>query len=506
MVLGSTGLKFLRRHFAVLVSALALACGPGAEDARLTTSRGALANEPQEPQAEQLSAKETFRRKCPSVSNATGPTLHVANKGPRNANEPLGSISNPYPTIMDAVRAAHPGTVIQVRSGTYPEQLTINALKARPGTATAPIVLRGESPDRPRIIPGGVDVGSLLVVNQPFWIVESLDVDVQERPSFGALFEDSTRCSQLSDSLLHGGRAGGGVVISDANTVLIEGNEIRDFLRVGQDSHGVVVKGTSRQIYLVENTIHDASGDAVQCQPNVGRPAELFIEHNQMYDCGENGIDVKACDNLSIQSNVIFRFPNLERFPWQATTSAAEAILVHENATNIEIAGNLIFLAGRGISIGGLAPVDNPSNVMIRGNMVMDIYNFANRGNGQGIRVAKARGVRVLGNHIERTADSGLRLAADEPLVVSDMSVFDNTLRDMHSFVKLGRDTARPGLKMDRNRYEGITGKFSAFGLVSEGEFDVWRSKLQQHGLEQGSVRVLSGSGAPQRLPPLLGQ
>ncbi|WP_241758240.1 right-handed parallel beta-helix repeat-containing protein [Myxococcus landrumensis] len=490
----------------VLISTLALACGPGSEEPRPTLSRSALESEALDEEAEPLGAKETFRSKCPTAANATGPTLHVANKGPRNPSEPLGSSSNPFPTIMDAVTAALPGTVIQVRAGTYSEQLTINALKARPGTATAPIVLRGEQPTRPRIVPSGTDVGSLLVLSQPYWIVESLDIDVQGRPSFGALFEGTTRCSQLSDSMLHGGRAGGGVVVSDANTVLIEGNEIHDFSRTGQDSHGVAVKGTSRQVYLVENTIHDASGDAVQCQPSDGRPTELFIEHNQMYDCGENGIDVKACDNLAITSNVLFRFPNLVRFPWQATTSAAEAILVHEDATNIEIAGNLIFMAGRGISVGGLAPVDNPVNVVIRGNMVMDIYNFANRGNGQGIRVAKARGVRVVGNHIERTADSGLRLAADEPLVVSDMSVFDNTLRDMTSFVKLGRATARPGLKMDRNRYEGITGKFSAFGLVSEGEFDVWRSKLQQHGLEQGSVRVLSGSGAPLPLPALLGK
>ncbi|AGC44754.1 hypothetical protein MYSTI_03442 [Myxococcus stipitatus DSM 14675] len=506
MVQVSTGPRFLKSHFAVLLSALALACGPGAEEPRPTLSESALASEAMEARAEPLSAKETFRSKCPSAAHATGPTLHVANKGPRNPSQPLGSLNNPFSTIMDAVKAALPGTVIQVRAGNYPEQIAINSLKARPGTATAPIVLRGEQPYRPRIIPSGTDVGSLLVLSQPYWIVEALDIDVQERPSFGALFEGSTRCSQLSDSLVHGGRAGGGVVVSDANTVLIDGNEIRDFSRTGQDSHGVAVKGTSRQVYLVENTIHDASGDAVQCQPHEGRPTELYIEHNQMYDCGENGIDVKACDNLVIQSNVLFRFPNLARYPWQATTSAAEAILVHEDATNIEIVGNLIFMAGRGISVGGLAAVDNPANVGIRDNMVMDIYNFANRGNGQGIRVAKARGVQVVGNHIERTEDSGLRLAADEPLVVSNMSVFDNTLRDMTSFVKLGRASARPGLKMDRNRYEGITGNFSAFGLVSEGEFEVWRSKLQQHGLEQGSVRVLSGSGSPRALPPLLGQ
>ncbi|MCP3161654.1 right-handed parallel beta-helix repeat-containing protein [Myxococcus qinghaiensis] len=495
---GSKELTFLGKRFAGLMYGLVLACGPSA---------GELKDEDVRPPASQqtpLNAEERFRKRCPSVEDAQGPTLYVANTGPRDSEAAPGSSDNPFSTIMAAVKVAQPGQVILVRGGTYPEQVAITPQKAQPGRGSAPIILRGEQSRRPRIVPSTTDVGSLLVVSQPYWIVQSIEVDVEERPSFAALFEDSTTCSQLTDSRLHGGRAGGGVVVNDANMVLIDGNAIFDFSRTGLDSHGVAVKGVSREVYITENNIHDASGDAVQCQPSQGRPSTVFIERNQMHDCGENGVDVKACDDIAIHENVIFRFPNLERYPWQQATSAAEAVLVHEDATNIQIVGNHIFLAGRGISIGGLSPVDNPANVLVQGNLVTDIYNFANRSNGQGIRIARAEGARVLGNRIERTVDSGLRLAADEPLVVTNLTVLDNTLKDMRSFVKLGRDTARPGLKLDRNRYEGSSGKFSAFGLLSEGDFMDWHDRLTPYGFERNSVRVMPGGEDPEEPLPML--
>ncbi|MCP3062429.1 right-handed parallel beta-helix repeat-containing protein [Myxococcus sp. K38C18041901] len=511
--MGSRGKQWRAHRLAVLVAGLALACAPGvegSEHAEASTRQGVLraastSTPGGDEDAKPLEAPSAFRDACPGSEMARGPTLHVASTGPRDDDEPLGSRGNPYTTIMAAVREARPGNIIQVHAGIYPEQVAITPLKARAGTASAPIVLRGDRVARPLIVPTSADVGSLMMLSQPYWVVEFVEVDVRERPSFAALFENEATCSQLRDSVLHGGRAGGGVVVSDASRLLISGNKVHDFSRWGQDSHAVVVKGTSREVFIVGNDLHDVSGDAVQCQPNGGRPSKLVIEGNQMHDCGENGIDVKACDDLAIQGNLLFRFPNLERYPWQATTSAAEAVLVHEDATNIRIIGNIIFQAGRGISIGGLSPVDNPTDVLLMANIVTDIFNFANRANGQGIRVARAHKVRVLDNIIERTEDSGLRLAADEPLIVTDLQVYGNTLRDMASFVKLGRDTSRPGLRMDHNRYEGADGKFSAFGLLSIGTFTTWQSRLAPFNLEQGSLRI-TAEPEPDTggLPPML--
>ncbi|MCE9667253.1 right-handed parallel beta-helix repeat-containing protein [Myxococcus stipitatus] len=519
-----------RGRLAALLWGLALACGPGVEQAP-EESRHLQAyatrlqddgeqtgdDEPAPPEVAPDENARRFQTTCPtSQTPPVGVTRFVANTGPRDPSKPLGSSDNPYPTISQAVRATYPGDVIQVRPGTYAEQIAITPAKgARPGTANAPIILRGDATSLPRIVPTATNVGSLVMVSQPYWIVQSIEVDVQLRPSFAVLFQDATHCSQILDSDLHGGRAGGGVIVSHAETVLIQGNEIYDFSKTGTDSHGVAVKGTSQAIYVLGNDIHDTSGDAVQCQPDVTRPDGLYIEGNQLHDCGENGVDIKACDNISVNTNTIFSFPNLAKFPWQANTSAAEAVLVHEDATNLQITGNYIAKAGRGISIGGLSPVDNPVNLTLTNNLITDIYNYANRGNGQGIRVVRANKVRVLNNTIEATVSEGLRLAADEPQIVTGLSVFDNTLRNMTYFVKLGRAQYRPGLQMDRNRYVGPDGKFSCFGILAEGDFTVWRSRLAPYGLEQASVKLAAsneeeddddGGEDPADLPALLGQ
>ncbi|WP_217439520.1 right-handed parallel beta-helix repeat-containing protein [Myxococcus sp. CA056] len=474
----------------------ALGCGTGQPDAYedgASSDRVGTQTARQAP----IFTEDLFYDHCPRGTQAQGPTIHVAKTGPRDPTKPLGSNENPYSTIMAAVKVARPGNVIVVRAGDYNEQVAITAPKgARPGTADAPIVLRGEQAARPRILPAATNVGSLVMVSQPYWIVQFFEVDVQSRPSFAVLFETNTTCSQLRDSKLHGGRAGGGVIASYAEFVLFDHNEIYDFSKTNTDSHGVAIRGVSRNIFIVENDIHDVSGDGVQCQPNGGRPAIILVERNRLHATGENGVDVKACDDLLLHRNIIYDLPNITRFPWQANTSAAEGVLIHEDATNIQILDNEIYQAGRGISIGGNNVIDHPTNVLIESNYIHDIYNYASRTNGQGIRIVKGEGVHIISNTIERTADAGLRLAADEPNVVFGLIVYDNVLRDMRLFVRLGRPEHRPGMGMDRNRYLGPIGVFTLSGALWEGTHAQWLSALAPSHLDQFSVRVLVPSRA----------
>lgn len=474
---------------AALLSVLALTHGgraaadePGAEALPPASARADLEEPPD--------GRQIFLSRCPTADAAQAGTLYVANSGPRNPARPLGSIDNPYATIAAGVKAARPGNVIQVSAGTYPESVIISPTTSQAGTATAPIVLRGDPAAPPVIVPSPARVvGSLVALSQPYWILQSLEVNVNGQASFGAQFDRNTYCTQLRDSKLHGGTAGGGVVINEAQNALVDNNEIYDFSKTGTDSHGVVLKNAAREIFIEGNTIHDTSGDSVQCQTEGNRPTSMYIEHNELHDAGENGVDIKGCDYVYVRGNTISRFPNLARYPWQATSSAAEAIVIHDGATNVQIVGNTISAAGRGISVGGTSTVEHPIDILLRANTITDIVNYANRGNGQGIRVVQANGVRVLGNIVARTADAGLRLAADEPLVVTGLVVTDNILRDMRLFVRLGRAQYRPSLVMDRNRYEGASGVFTATGLLTEGQFPAWRAVLAPS-LEQNSVRV----------------
>ncbi|MCP3098500.1 right-handed parallel beta-helix repeat-containing protein [Myxococcus sp. K15C18031901] len=450
---------------------------------------------------------DLFYEHCPELEDATGTTLYVASSGPRNRTRPLGSNENPYRTITEAVKVAQPGNTILVRPGNYPEQVAITPEKgARPGTPSAPIVLRGvPTSTRPRILPTAANVGSLVMVSQPNWILQHLEVDIQARPSFGVLFETRTTCSQLHDAVIHGGRAGGGVVISYAEFVLVNDTEIYDFSKTNTDSHGIAVRGVSRGIFITENNIHDVSGDCVQCQSDGGRPSTLLIERNRLHAAGENGVDIKACEDVLVHLNAIYDFPNVAAYPWQATTSAGEAVLVHENATQVQIISNEIANAGRGVSIGGNNDIDIPVNVQIEDNYIHDIFDYAQRSNGQGIRIVKAEGAHIIGNTIARTHDAGLRLAADEPNTVSGMRVYDNVLRDMRLFVRLGANNRRPGVGMDRNRYEGATGNFTLTNQLWEGDYNTWRTLLAPSALDQSSTRSFTPtrSGTPRGVPTM---
>ncbi|AGC48811.1 hypothetical protein MYSTI_07539 [Myxococcus stipitatus DSM 14675] len=486
----------------VLLFGGVLACGSGQPDT-LEGSASQAQPETRAPPEPIALSEDIFYATCPRASQAQGATLYVSKTGPRNPSKPPGSNENPYSTIMAAVRAARPGNVILVRGGDYNEQVALTAPKgARPGTATAPIVLRGEMAGRPRILPSSTNVGALLDVKLPYWVIEYFEIAVQGRPSYAALFEDNTQCSQLHDSLLHGGRAGAGITASYANFVMLAHNHISDFSKTNTDSHGVAIRGVTRDIFILDNDIHDVSGDGVQCQPNGGRPSTILIERNRLHATGENGVDVKACDDLLIYKNLIYSFPNISRFPWQANTSAAEAVLVHEDATNIQILGNDISLAGRGVAIGGNNAIDLPTNVQVQDNFIHDIYNYAHRGNGQGVRVVTGRGIYIVGNTLERTADAGLRLAADEPNSVMGLIVYENTLRNMRLFVRLGRRENRPGMGMDSNRYEGPIGVFTISGGLREGTHAQWVAALAPEFLDQHSLRLLSPTPLAEQPPP----
>ncbi|WP_338864577.1 right-handed parallel beta-helix repeat-containing protein [Myxococcus stipitatus] len=477
--------------FGTFVLGLMVACGvegveltgPSEDALRL----GAAMSGPVEPP----DGRELYFGRCPSGADARGPTLYVSKTGPWNPSEPVGSSANPYRTIGAALKAAQPGNVIDVLPGTYAEQLVISPLTTQEGAPTAPIVLRGSSDLRSRITPpSGRVVGSLLNVSQPYWILQSLEVNVQGKDSFAALFERNTYCSQLIDSRMHAGTSGGGVVTSGANNVLIDNNEIYDFSKTNADSHGVVLKNASREIFVLKNNIHATSGDSVQCQTDGNRPAFIFVEYNELHGSGENGVDIKGCDSVFVRYNTMYNFPNLTRYPWQVNSSAAEAVVIHADATNIQLVSNVISHAGRGISVGSTSLLEHPVDILIRDNTISDIYDFQKRGNGQGIRIVQANGVQILANLVQRTADAGLRLAADEPLEAMGLAVFDNILRDMTLFVRLGRVEYRPQMQMDRNRYEGPTGRFTATGIVNNVEFPAWRSALAPEGLEQNSVRI----------------
>ncbi len=408
-----------------------------------------------------------------------------------------GTRESPLRTISRAVALARPADVINVLPGVYSENLILESR----GTNAPSITLRGEGTPRPVIAPGNKERGAIIRVKGR-WTLDNLHVDVGGAKMAAVVFERTARKSALLRSELRSGTAGAGVVTDGANEILIQHNSIHHFIKPGDDSHGVLVVGPSRNITIKDNDIHHNSGDSVQCQSGDGPADTVLIESNTMHDEGENGVDIKTCLNVIIRYNTMSGFPNTA--VRKSGTSAGEGVVLHEAAKGILIDSNVISRAGRGISIVGGST--HPQDIWIEGNYIHSIRNFP-AGNGQGIRIARATNVQVVGNTLEDTASYRMMLAADE-MSVRGLVVRKNTLLGglQPLLFRLGREQDRPGSVVDENFYsrggilkaDGVTeklrtqyplyvGDFSGehLMLLSQERLKVWREVVE---VDQGAA------------------
>lgn len=383
---------------------------------------------------------------------STGRSWYVSMRG---SDEERGTLESPLRTIARAAALARPGDVIRVLPGTYSEQLVLEAK----GAGVPAVTLRGEGTVRPTLRPGDRAPGAVIFVRGR-WNLENLHVDVDGAPKAAVVFHHGADESRLTGSELRDGRAGAGVIVQGARHVRILNNTIHHFIKHRDDSHGVVVVGPSQDVVIRGNNIHHNSGDSVQCQGGPAPAQLVLIEHNQLHDNGENGVDIKECHDVVIRNNQLAGFPNVAlRLPG---TSAGEAVLVSRGARGVVIQGNSISRAGRGISI--LAQVAPPEDIRIERNTIRHIRNFP-RHNGQGIRIAGGRNIQVLDNTVERTDSYGLMLAADG-LVVPGLTVRNNRVKagPPRLLLRLGKESSRPGFSMEGNRY-GRGGALSIDGV-----------------------------------------
>jgi hypothetical protein len=409
---------------------------------------------------------------------------------PKGSDGAKGTLDSPLRTLSRAISLASPGDAIRVLPGVYAEQLLLDSR----GSGAAPILLSGEGSPRPRLVPSDKTRSTLIRVRGR-WILENLEVDVGGAPMFAVAFEAGATQASLFDSELHGGSGGAGVLVEGGQDITLQHNLLHHFIKPGDDSHGIAVVGPSRNIVIRNNDIHHNSGDSIQCQPGSVPAETVLIEGNLLHDEGENGVDIKRCTSVTVRNNRISGFPNTA--VRAAGSSAGEAIVIHDAARGIAIQGNFISQAGRGISVVDSTAIED---IWVEGNVIQDIRNLP-AGNGQGIRIATAKSIRVEDNFIENTASYGLMLAADGQ-AVPGLVVRKNTVRPgpQQLLLRLGMDSYRPGLVLEGNQYarggvlkadgvqDRLSGANAGFRVDFSGEqlllsspekLDVWRQVLQ---------------------------
>ncbi len=496
---GMLGSRSLSGACGLLTCLIMTACEQGLQNSELETPYVVQAP----PLAERPGADSPAGRpgtQTPPADPGPAPTGQSWYVSPRGSHSGKGTLESPMRTITQAVEKAKPGDIIRVLPGTYSEQLFLESQ----GANVAAITLRGEGSPLPTLVPDKSKGRSAAILVRGRWNIENLNVDLGGARMSAIVFERGSNNSRLSGSELRSGTAGAGVLVAGPANITIQNNHIHHFIKSGDDSHGVLVVGPSRNVTVRDNDIHHNSGDSVQCHAHGGRAAEdLLIEGNTMHDEGENAVDIKLCNRVIVRNNDMSGFPNMA--VRRGGSSAGEAVIIHDSARNVTIQENLMSKAGRGVSVvaGHGLP---PENVRIEGNTIQDIRDIP-EGNGQGIRVESGVNVQVVDNLVEKTADFGLMLAADNG-VVFGLVVKKNTLRgdgQQKLLMRLGHDFSRPGIIMGQNYYsrggvlkgdglrELLGGRFSPFRgkfagdqliLSDPGKLEAWRHVL---GVDHGS-------------------
>ncbi len=358
-----------------------------------------------------------------------------------------GSAAQPFRSITKALSVAGPGELIRVQPGTYAERVVMGgAVKA--GTEGAPITLQGEG--KPRIVPSATS-GALIEITLPHWVVDGFEVDVQGEPRYAVTFKGNVKGSVLANSELHHGTTGAAITTyGNATGAIIENNHIHDFVKRGgdQDSHGVVVQPTSRDITVRNNDIHDNSGDSVQCLGPEGfsslPPADgLLVENNHFYSNRENAVDIKTCANVVIRNNRMHTFK-------PSSTAKGDAVVVHMSARNVTIEDNEVYDSGKGISVGGNHNGPVPTGIVVRRNRVHDITN-ENGGEGTGIRLENSDGTVLVNNTVTNVSGVALAIGYGTGGPTKDVTVANNLVAEAPVAVSLGAH--RPGMKMSNNLF-----------------------------------------------------
>ncbi|HEX8433872.1 right-handed parallel beta-helix repeat-containing protein [Archangium sp.] len=367
--------------------------------------------------------------------------------GPSGNDSGDGSAAQPFRSIAKAISVAGPGEGIRVLAGTYAERIVIGD-NAKAGSEGAPITLQGEG--KPRIVPGA-GAGGLIQVRKPHWVVDGFEVDLQGQSAYAVTFQGNVQGSTVANSELHHGTLGAAITTYDnANGAIVENNHIHGFVKKGgnQDSHGVVVQPTSRNITVRNNDIHDNSGDSVQCLGPEGfsslPPADgLLVENNHFYSNRENAVDIKTCHNVTIRNNKMHGFK-------PSSTAKGDAVVVHYSARNVTIEDNEVYDSGKGISVGGNHEGPVPGGVVVRRNRIHDITTTGG-GEGTGIRFENSEGAVLLNNTVTRVAGAAIIIGHGTGGATSNLRMENNLVAEAAVAVDLGGQ--RPGLKMGNNLF-----------------------------------------------------
>lgn len=263
--------------------------------------------------------------------------------GATDTANPCGTEGTPRLTIPSGTLAA--GTVIAVYGGNgfYDADITITAS----GTEENPVFIRGVNTGNgfPLFVGDRIGdnfelAGTYLILMDAYIYGARLDfatgsaaVAARNVEVFGNL---TTACVTFfgTSGLFTGGRA----------------HSCGDYTSESEnDFHGIFVAQGALLTWILDSQIHHNGGDAIQVGNTscVGETARYtFIGGNLLFEDRENAVDVKCVRDTVIASNVIYGY---DTSPGAEPSSFGEAIVAHDEASNVWVVNNFIFSSDFGV-------------------------------------------------------------------------------------------------------------------------------------------------------------
>ncbi len=220
-----------------------------------------------------------------------GPYTHyVDNTHPSatNSNNPYGTAQTPRLSIPPSLAA---GSVVEVHGGPY--NPTSHAQWSGNGTSIQPIFIRGAS-GASQVVIGQNGKHYDVAVSGSYLLVENFDIR-GHRVVTGET--NSADHIAIRKNHVHHTDDAGVLILPDGQFNVVFDNEIdhADYVYLSDD-HGVSASNGTDSVWIIDNHMHDNSGDSVQfCHGCIENPPRsIYIGRNLMHDDVENGIDIKA--------------------------------------------------------------------------------------------------------------------------------------------------------------------------------------------------------------------
>lgn len=247
-----------------------------------------------------------------------------------DTNNPSGTAARPRRTIPRTLPA---GAVVEVRGGPYATgSLTLTSQ----GTLERPVYVIGI--DRPLFQGNGA--GDRLVMAGSFMVVDGITFNGVKQELVGSSMT-------LRNSIVRNTNTVAVVVMGKGS--ILQNNEIHNngdpLATVERDTHGVIVMPGAENTWILGNDIHHNGGDAIQVGNAAGTEPlaqYVYIGGNFLHEDRENGIDIKASRHVVVSANRIAGY-------YERSSSAGEAIVVHNNPSYVWILNNAVGASHQGI-------------------------------------------------------------------------------------------------------------------------------------------------------------